>query len=106
MAKNKVKSRPTPKIGKPGTPQRTPRPLTLGEGLEVLATKYPPRHVGHPSRKPKVATVTELLPPQGGETVNWRKQDSIPLGQPTPGIWQEPNHRGVVVQRKKDNKRK
>lgn len=70
-----------------------------------LLEKYPPRHPGphRPKRKVKtnthVFTVIDRLPCQG--ITDWKKQDGIPQGKPTEGLWGPSPVRGLAVAGKK-----
>ena len=76
-----------------------------------LLDKFPPPHKGKHRRKAKPSVVhnnvLDRLPEQG--IVDWKKQETIRIGKPTDGIWQEPNRRGQTIAataKQKQNKRK
>jgi hypothetical protein len=86
---------------------------SLDRALQRLVEKFPPKHLDRKTMRPyereqQRTNAAPIVTPYGsrepvGGTVNWKKQDSIPVGQVDSSLWGPPPVRGVAVANKNKN---
>lgn len=90
-------------------------PTTLDRALQRLTEKYPPKHPDRKTMRPYEKKARTNAAPivstngwqkQIGGEVNWKKQDSIPVGTLDTGLWCAPPPRGAAIAGKKNKKGK